>query len=86
MNRPCRTPPAATALLFGVAVLLAASTTTRLAAQLPTPADVIGFAPGEDYRLAPYAPIARYFEELAASTDRMLLARIAESYRGAPRK
>ncbi len=84
MNRPCRTPPAATALLFGVAVLLAASTTTRLAAQLPTPADVIGFAPGEDYRLAPYAPIARYFEELAASTDRMLLERIGESTRGEP--
>ena len=35
---------------------------------VPAPADVIGFAPGEDYKLADYGPIAEYFEALAAST------------------
>lgn len=53
-------------------------------AQIPEPADVIGFAPGEDYKLAPYAPIAAYFEALDAATDRMVLERIGESTRGEP--
>ena len=54
------------------------------AAQVPAPADLIGFAPGEDYRLANYAPIKAYFEALAASTDRMVLEQIGESTRGEP--
>lgn len=54
------------------------------AAQVPTPADVIGFSPGEDYALARYGPIARYFEALAASTDRMVLQQIGESTLGEP--
>jgi len=55
-----------------------------LAAQSPRPADVIGFAPGEDYKLARYGPIVEYFEALAESTDRMVLERIGESTRGRP--
>ncbi|MDX1746063.1 MAG: M14 family zinc carboxypeptidase, partial [Halobacteriales archaeon] len=50
----------------------------------PVPADVIGFAPGEDYTLASYGPIAEYFELLAASTDRMILEGIGQSTRGEP--
>jgi hypothetical protein len=53
-------------------------------AQIPTPAEVIGFAPGEDYKLAPYAPIVAYFQALASSTDRMILEQIGESTRGEP--
>lgn len=73
---------AATTFLAALAGLTTA--TVPVAAQVPTPADVIGFAPGEDYRLAPYAPIATYFERLAASTDRMVLEQIGESTRGEP--
>ncbi|MFV1987716.1 MAG: M14 metallopeptidase family protein [Gemmatimonadota bacterium] len=54
------------------------------AGQVPTPADIIGFAPGEDYKLANYAPIKTYFEALAASTDRMVLEQIGKSTRGEP--
>lgn len=53
-------------------------------AQIPTPADVIGFAPGEDFKLANYGPIAAYFKALAAATDRMVLEQIGESTRGQP--
>jgi len=53
-------------------------------AQVPTPAEIIGFAPGEDYKLARYGPIAAYYEALAASTDRMVLEQIGESTRGEP--
>lgn len=65
-------------------VLVTALSGGPLAAQSPLPADVIGFAPGEDYRLARYGPIVEYFEALAASTDRMVLERIGESTRGRP--
>ncbi len=51
---------------------------------IPVPADIIGFAPGEDFKLAGYGPIAEYFEALAASTDRMILEQIGESTRGEP--
>jgi len=51
---------------------------------VPLPADIIGFAPGEDFKLADYGPIAAYFEALAASTDRMVLEQIGESTRGEP--
>ena len=53
------------ALLALVAVPAQAQTT------VPTPADVIGFAPGTDYKLAGYDQIKAYFEALAGSTDRM---------------
>ena len=52
--------------------------------QIPTPAEVIGFAPGEDYKLALYDPIAEYFRALAAATDRMVLEQIGQSTRGEP--
>ncbi|MYK01098.1 MAG: peptidase M14, partial [Gemmatimonadales bacterium] len=51
---------------------------------VPMPAEIIGFAPGEDYKLANYGGIKAYFEALAASTDRMALERIGESTRGEP--
>ena len=54
------------------------------AGDVPTPAEIIGFAPGEDYKLTNYDGIRAYFEALAASTDRMVLEQIGESTRGEP--
>ncbi len=51
---------------------------------VPMPEEIIGFAPGEDYKLSNYDGIKAYFEALAASTDRMVLERIGESTRGEP--
>ena len=66
------------------AVLLAATIAAPASAQIPTPADIIGFAPGEDYKLARYDDITRYYQALAASSDRMVLEQIGESTRGEP--
>ena len=51
---------------------------------VPLPEEIIGFAPGEDYKLTNYDGIKAYFEALAASTDRMMLEQIGESTRGEP--
>lgn len=53
-------------------------------AQVPTPADVIGFAPGTDYELARYDDIVRYFRALDAASDRVIVEEIGRSARGKP--
>ena len=65
-------------------VLLLAPACAPADSGVPEPADIIGFAPGEDFKLANYGPIAEYFVALAASTDRMVLEQIGESTRGEP--
>ena len=70
---------------FGLCLLaLGAHACAPDASNVPLPADVIGFAPGEDFKLSNYGPIAEYFEALAASTDRMVLEQIGESTLGEP--
>ena len=53
-------------------------------AQVPAPADIIGFAPGEDYKLAHYGPIVEYFRALDAASDRVVVTEIGDSSRGRP--
>ena len=42
-----------------------------LAAQVPSPKDVLGFSPGDDGRLANYAEILGYLRKLADASDRV---------------
>ena len=70
--------------LLGVALFAGCATDSGGGGEVPMPADIIGFAPGEDYKLANYDGIKAYFEALAASTDRMSLEQIGESTRGEP--
>ena len=74
---------AATAAL-GLAALLTTATSPSLRAQVPTPADVVGFAPGEDYKLAGYQAVHDYFQALAASSPRVRLMQIGTSTLGQP--
>ncbi len=73
---------------FGVEVVtpavLRAQTTEGVPAPVPTPADVIGFAPGEDYKLADYDQVTAYFRALAAASDRVVLEEIGKSTLGRP--
>ena len=64
-------------------VLLALSAAPALA-QVPAPADIIGFAPGEDYKLAHYGPIVEYFRALDAASDRVVVTEIGDSTLGRP--
>jgi hypothetical protein len=51
---------------------------------VPTPEEIIGFAPGTDYKLADYGQITAYFRALAEASDRVILEQIGNSSLGKP--
>jgi hypothetical protein len=51
---------------------------------VPAPADVLGFTPGDDRKLAGWARVVEYFQKLAASSDRVKFEEIGRSTMGAP--
>ena len=63
----------ASALIFSVAIASAAP---------PSPADVFGFQPGDDYKLASYEQMESYYRQLAAASSRVQLREIGESALG----
>ena len=69
---------------FLASVALSGAVLVRAAESPPAPADVIGFAPGTDYKLARYEAIARYFRALDAASDRVVVEPIGESTLGKP--
>lgn len=81
-------------LLFVVASLFAAlsiqSDATRSHSTLaqnrtiPAPQDVLGFTPGDDRKLASWAKIVEYFQNLDAASDRVMFEEIGKSTMGAP--
>jgi len=85
-----RLSPALAALLFITFTTLSGGLrfcTTALA-QIrsipPAPADVLGFTPGDDRKLASWAKVVQYFQQLAATSDRVKLEEIGKSTMGAP--
>jgi hypothetical protein len=65
-------------------VAAALGTAVPAAAQVPRPADVFGFEPGEDYKLADYTQLTEYYRRLAAASDRVQLQEIGSSTQGRP--
>ncbi len=53
-------------------------------AQIPAPADVLGFTPGDDRKLASWDQVIRYFERLDAASDRVKFETLGESTMGKP--
>jgi len=51
---------------------------------IPTPESVIGFVPGTDYKMANWDQIYRYFKELDAASDRVLVEEHGETEQGKP--
>src|SRR5467141_3459645 len=51
---------------------------------IPAPADVLGFTPGDDRKLASWAKVVEYFQKLAATSDRVEFEEIGKSTMGAP--
>ena len=49
-----------------------------------SPADVFGFQPGDDYKLASYAQMESYYRQLATESDRVDLREIGQSTLGRP--
>src|SRR5712671_6138308 len=80
-----RASPILTALLFFT--LSIGSDLQRTFAQsrtIPAPADVLGFTPGDDRKLASWAKVVEYFQKLAASSDRIKFEEIGKSTMGKP--
>jgi len=51
---------------------------------IPAPADILGFTPGDDRKLASWAKVVEYFHKLAAASDRVKFEEIGKSTMGAP--
>src|SRR3989454_5071063 len=51
---------------------------------IPAPADVLGFTPGDDRKLASWAKVVEYFQKLDAASDRVKFEEIGKSTMGAP--
>jgi len=74
-----------TALLFFT--LSIESDLQRTVAQtrtMPAPADVLGFTPGDDRKLASWAKVVEYFQKLAAASDRVKFEEIGKTTMGKP--
>ncbi|HEX3142585.1 MAG TPA: M14 family metallopeptidase, partial [Pyrinomonadaceae bacterium] len=75
------------ALLFVVISTQSGAIFRRTFAQpksIPAPADVLGFTPGDDRKLASWAKVVEYFQKLAATSDRVKFEEIGKSTMGAP--
>ncbi len=59
------------AALTSIAMLPAAL--SGQAHEVPHPRDVLGFTPGDDYRIADFTQMQTYFEALAAASPRVHL-------------
>src|SRR5262252_898837 len=51
---------------------------------IPVPAEVLGFTPGDDRKLASWAKVVEYFQKLAAASDRVQFDEIGKTTMGAP--
>jgi len=63
-------------------ILTAILVAVPAAAQIPTPASVLGFEPGADFHLATYEESVEYFQLLDASSDRITMMRTGKTSEG----
>ena len=72
------------ALIVALGLLLwnSAAPSARRQAPVPAPADVLGFTPGDDYKLADFSQIKSYFERLDAASDRVTVSSAGTSTEG----
>lgn len=67
-----------------LAALLLASPAVAQTTTLPTPQSVLGFRPGDDFKLARYDESIAYFRRLAAASDHIRLLEVGRTSRGQP--
>ena len=83
--------PLARSVRLGAALAAALSVIASVSAQparragaVPRPADIFGFEPGADYKLATNEQIVSYFRALDAASDRVVVQEIGKSVEGRP--
>jgi hypothetical protein len=69
---------------LGTALILLLLGTVAGVAEVPKPADVFGFEPGADYKIADYGQVLEYFRLLDKGSDRVQLKEIGQSVEGRP--
>ena len=69
-----------------VLMLLLLCVAFRAASQtkIPAPAEVLGFAPGEDRKLASWTQVIDYFERLDKASDRVVFQTLGQTTMGKP--
>ncbi len=65
--------------IIGIAMLFSYAIAS---AEPRSPAEVFGFQPGDDYKLASYEQMETYYRQLAAESDRVALREIGQSALG----
>ncbi|NNF00276.1 MAG: hypothetical protein HKN25_14750 [Pyrinomonadaceae bacterium] len=73
---------AASLILCGLILFLVVPGFAKKA--VPEPKEVLGFVPGDDYKLASWASIVEYFKKLDASSDRVILKEAGKTTEGKP--
>src|SRR2546423_1903650 len=53
-------------------------------AKIPTPAEVLGFTPGDDRKLASWSQVVDYFEQLDRASDRVTLTTLGQTTMNRP--
>jgi hypothetical protein len=67
-----------------LAVALVSASLHAQPANVPEPADIFGFKPGTDYKLATHAQIVEYFKRLDAASDRVVVEEIGRTVEDRP--
>src|SRR6185369_7395307 len=52
--------------------------------KIPTPAEVLGFTPGDDRKLASWDQVVDYFQKLDAASDRVVFETLGNTTMGKP--
>jgi len=65
-------------------LLLALASNAQAQRVIPTPASVLGFAPGTDRRLVEWDTIVRYFRALDSASNRVAVRELGKTTNGAP--
>lgn len=65
-------------------LLYAASAACKALGAVPAPKEVLGFTPGDDYKLADYSQITSYFQKAAQASERMRLVEFGKTSLGKP--
>lgn len=66
------------------ATLFSVSVSAATAALIPAPADVLGFTPGDDRKLATWSQIVDYFKQLDTASDRVRFEELGRTTMDAP--
>lgn len=65
-----------------ITLFLTSFSTLTLAQDVPKPEDVIGFAPGTDYKLADWNQLESYYRAVAEASERVVLQEIGVTHHG----